>query len=536
MKKMSSKEFGRILVDRKIVEHFRAGISASQVSKITGKGKGYVIKVRDLAEEYGYIEKLSEDNKLFKKTSREMPGYPEALFPIVDNRKSKLNETDKILDPQKLWMKERLELGWSPQTIFEELSVSIPRSNFYRYLERSGLKIEESMKSSPEIIHAPGECLQVDWGKIFDAVVAGKRRAIWAFIGTLGHSRYTMVRVTHKCDFENTMNCLMSMFAELGGVPRKITSDNPKVFVIEASKHEPLLNAGYERFASYYNFTIEALPPSDPQKKGKVERTVQTIRRPFESYDKEKYQLETAQAHIDKKLKILNERRHGGHQMKPIDVFLRDEVTKLKALPELPYELEKIIATDVRDDGYVRYLGKYYRVDQRLKKQEVIVIGNQKLLSIYCKGRLLEVYEKITDSFKMKDCKDHYKETWEKTLNDHGHYIRRAESIGANVARFVQIILARGEGFVDNRIVWGVLTLNKKYSALEVDNACKSAIELSSIHLKTVHSLLRIHGKPQGVAKNKKDNEVDEYKTPGGRFARPMSEYRAHLRLVKNDA
>ena len=147
-----------------------------------------------------------------------MPPFPEVLFPIVDNRKSKLNENDKILDSQKLWMNERLELGWCPQTIFEELSVSIPRSNFYRYLERSGLRIEESMKSSPEIIHAPGECLQVDWEKIFDALVDGKRKTIWAFIGTLGHSRYTMVRVTEKCDFENTTKCLTSMFAELGGV------------------------------------------------------------------------------------------------------------------------------------------------------------------------------------------------------------------------------------------------------------------------------------------------------------------------------
>ena len=534
MKKKSRKELGRILVDRKIVEHFREGISASQVSKITGKGKGYVIKIRDLAEEYGYIEKLSGDTKLFKRTNREMPPYPEVLFPLIDKRKVTLTDLDKVIEPQRLWIKERLELGWSPQTIFEEISVSVSRATFYRYLDRHGLKLSGLVRSSPEIIHAPGECLQVDWGKIFDAVVNGKKKTIWAFIGTLGHSRYTMVRVTEKCDFENTMSCLISMFSELGGVPRKVTSDNPKVFVNLASKHEPVINAGYERFASHYNFIIEALPPSDPKKKGKVERSVQTIRRPFESYDKENYKLETAQVHIDKKLKILNERRHGSHQMKPVEVFIRDEVSALKPLPELVYEIEKIVATDVRQDGYVRYLSKYYRVDQRLKNQEVIVIGNTKLVSIYCKGRLLEVYEKIIDPFTTKSCKEHYRESWEKTLNDHGHYIKRAESIGENVARFVQIVLAKGEGFVDSRIVWGVLTLNKKYSDLEIDNACKSAIELSSVHLKTVHSLLRIHGKAQASTKTKKENE--EYQTPGGKFARPMSEYRAHLRLVNKDA
>ncbi len=90
-----------------------------------------------------------------------------------------------------------------------------------------------------------------------------------------------MVRVMQKCDFAATVAALTSMFEELGGTPKRVMSDNPKVFVNLASKHEPLLNAGYERFSSYYGFTIEALPPSDPQKKGKVERTVQLVRRLF---------------------------------------------------------------------------------------------------------------------------------------------------------------------------------------------------------------------------------------------------------------
>ncbi|MBK9038945.1 MAG: transposase family protein [Bdellovibrionales bacterium] len=122
--------------------------------------------------------------------------------------------------------------------------------------------------------------MQVDWAKALDVIDQdGRKRTIWAFIGILGHSRYTMVRVMDKCDFVTTVKAIQSMLFEVGGVPRKITSDNPKVFVNRASEHEPILNAGYERFASHTGFTIEALPPADPQKKGKVERTVQLVRR-----------------------------------------------------------------------------------------------------------------------------------------------------------------------------------------------------------------------------------------------------------------
>ncbi len=509
-------------MDRKIVEYFRSGWSTSKIAKETARGKGHVIKVRALALEYGYIELISEEPIAFRATPRELPPSPEALFTIKDNRQSRPAETDAVLDPHRAWIKERLGVGWSPQTIFEELPIGVPRANFYRYLGRHDLKLAPEMRHSPEIIHAPGECLQIDWGKVFDVKENGKTKVVWAFIGTLGHSRLTLVRVVDRCDFETTVNAITSMLTELNGVPKRITSDNPKVFVIHASDHEPTLNVGYERFASHYGFTIEALPPSDPQKKGKVERNVQPVRRFFESYNKSNFTLESAQSHVDQKLVLANVRRHGSHQMKPLEVFVRDEKPKLKPLPQAPYEVEKIISTKIREDGYVRFLNKHYRVDPRLKREQALVIGNTNFVSIYCSGRLLEVYPRITDPFKTKDCKDHLKEPWEKTLNDHGHYIKMAERIGANVSRFVQIVLARGEGFVDNRVVWGLLSLDKNFEKADIDKACGSAIELSTVNLHTVRSLLKIHSKPKSK----------ETKTNHGKFTRPMSEYKAQLRLV----
>ncbi|MFN8945390.1 MAG: hypothetical protein ACK5WZ_12305, partial [Pseudobdellovibrionaceae bacterium] len=125
-----------------------------------------------------------------------------------------------------------------------------------------------------------------------------------------------------------------------------------------------------------------------------------------------------------------------------MDVFLNDEAAVLRGLPLLRYEVETILRSTVRAEGYVRFINKYYRVDQSLKGAVALVIGNQSQVAIYCRGRLLEVYDRIQDNFTTKACKDHYKEAWEKILRDNGHYIRQARSIGANVERFVEIILA----------------------------------------------------------------------------------------------
>lgn len=539
MRRATKKELGRITVDRKIVEGLGNGRSLTWLTKSTGKGKGYVIKIRDQALERGYIELATEvgsKEKRFTFGPTPLPPFPEALFPFHDGRSGKLADTDVALEPHRDWLKERLDAGWSPQSIFEELPCAVPRSNFYRYLDRHQLRAAFRSRNVIELVHEPGECLQVDWGKLFDVIdqATGKKKTIWIFIGVLGHSRYEMARVVERLDFTTTITVLISMLEEIGGVPRKVTSDNPKVFVKAADQFEPLINPAFERFASHYGFTVEALPPASPELKGKVERMVPVKRRLFESYPIDQYTIESAQAHIDRKLRLTNERKHGTHQQKPIEVFLNDEATRLKTLPVLPYEVETIATSNVRRDGYVRFGNKFYRVDPRLKKEAALVIANATHVSIYVKGRLVEVYERITDKFKTKDCKEHLKEPWEKTLVDHEHYLKRAAEIGMNAERFISIVLARGEGFVDTKVVWGLLSLNKTYANADVDKACLSALEISQVSLTTVRKLLNTMAKPKPKPE-KTDDRGASVQQKGGKFARSMSEYKQHLKLIHSE-
>lgn len=536
MRRPNKRELERITVDRKIVEGLISGASLTSLTKSTGKGKGYVIKIRDVALEYGFIELASADgkSKIFKAGVKAIPPFPEALFPLCDGRSERMADTDLILDPHREWLKERLEAGWSRQTMFEELTCVVPRSNFYRYLERHRLQPPPHVRNVIELIHAPGECLQVDWGKLFDVVdpLTGKKRTIWMFIAVLGHSRYEMARVVERLDFRTTIEAVISMFEELGGVTRKVTSDNPKVFVKEASDYEPLINPAFERFASHYGFTVEALPPASPEKKGKVERQVSYVRRLFESYPKGDYEMTSAQAHIDRKLKIANERKHGAHQQRPIEVLINDEAAKLKPLPQLRYEVETIVTSSVRADGYVRFENKYYRVDPTLKRQDALVIASSAKVSIYVRGRLLEVYERITDRFTTKACKDHYREPWERTLEDHGHYLKRAASFGVHVEQFISIVLARGEGFVDTKVVWGLLNLDKAFEKTAIDRACQSALEISQVNLKTVRQLLTLMAEPKKKPKSTQVDLEPRAAAEGGKFARSMSEYKSHLKLI----
>ncbi len=147
-------------MERQIVELLRSGMSRRQITVRLKIGKRRVNEIYKMALELNY---LNQDNPL--------PSFPEHLFPDKpDGRANKHSQVDSILMDRKAWIEEKVLLGWTPITIFEQLAdVKISKAGFYRFLERNKLiKSTTQKRVVPEIIHKPGECLQLDWGKVTD--------------------------------------------------------------------------------------------------------------------------------------------------------------------------------------------------------------------------------------------------------------------------------------------------------------------------------------------------------------------------------
>ncbi len=505
-------------MERKIVELFLEGKSSREVMQHLKVGDRRVRKIRLLAEEYGYLG---------KEPANPLPVYPEALFPDgPDGRESKGSAANNLILERKPWIVERLVAGWHPITIFEELGISVGRSSFYRFLNRHGLwELKSNIRRVvPEIVHEPGEALLLDWGKLRDVVDSetGKKQTIWAFVGVLGYSRYLMVRLVWSNETRLTLTAIESMLREIGGVPSRVTSDNPKCFALEASRYEPLLNPTFERMAAHYGMRIECLPPRDPQKKGKVERPMSYVRRLYEAHGQEWQGIEESQGYMEKKLLIANERKHGTTGKRPIDQ-LQAEIEKLRPLPPLAYEPEETSFSKVRKDGHVRFDGKYYSVEEKLIGEEILVLATQTQVSLYHEGRLLEIHDRISasDSLRSKSTKTHHLKPWEREMQNDALYRQRAQKLGPEVERFVTAILNQGEAFVGIRKVWGILSLDKSYAPPRINEACRQALELGTLSYRMVKSLLNV---PE--AKEASESKfIWELRPTGNKFVRPLSDY-----------
>lgn len=519
-------------MDRKIVELLVHGTSVKEIARTLKVGKKRVRQLREQAKEYGYLDEGG------KAGSVALPAYPEAVFPaLVDGRALRLSDSHQLLKPHHEWIKERLEAGWHSVTVWEELPASgVKRSSFYRYLERHALnRLGQSYRVVPEIVHKPGEALILDWGKLRDVIdpETGKRRTLWAFVGVLGWSRYMMVRLVWRMDVETTLAAMESMFRELGGVTSRITIDNPKCITLEASRYEPLLNPAAERFAAHYGFLIEALPPADPQKKGKVERMMPYVRRLYEAHGEAWHGEEESQAYLGRKLAVANERRHGTTLRRPKDLFA-EEAKALKSLPVLGYEIEQFHEGTVRRcDGHVRFASKYYSVGEEHGGADVIVLGDGKRVSIYRGGKLLEVHARITDPHQSKSTKPYHLKPWERAMEDGSVYRKRAAALGPHVEEAIVRLLEQGNGFVDTRKIWGVLSLDKRYPAGCIDAACRRALEIGSLSQRTVQQFAGIEaGKLERAAAAA--GEPAPTAKRSNKFVRPMATYVAQLSLLKH--
>lgn len=225
---------------------------------------------------------------------------------------------------------------------------------------------------------------------------------------------------------------------------------------------------------------------------------------------------------------LANERRHGTTQERPIDRFEKKERAALKPLPQLPYELEEYHEGTVRLDGHVRFCGKYYSVAEQFIHEEVIILGNSKQVSIYHKGKLIEVHERLTDRCRYKSTKAHPRKPWELACESPKGLCSMAAKVGPWTEGMVDMILRKGDGFIDFRRIWGILSLDKKYSREEIEAACEQALAASCHSYQFVKSLLEAGrlGQPQEILP-KAENR------PAGKFQRDLSEYQQLLLNLK---
>jgi transposase len=126
----------------------------------------------------------------------------------------------------------------------------------------------------------PGEQMQFDWGEV-QYEHKGQQHKLYGFTAILGYSRMRFVTFVKRCDTPTMIRCMMEAFEYFGGLPQAALTDRMKSVFLEMDGKIAKWNPVFADFMASIGVSPRVCKAYTPQTKGKVERTVEIIKKSF---------------------------------------------------------------------------------------------------------------------------------------------------------------------------------------------------------------------------------------------------------------
>jgi transposase len=149
----------------------------------------------------------------------------------------------------------------------------------------------------------------------------------------------------------------------------------------------------------------------------------------------------------------------------------------------------------VRQDGHAIYQGKYYSVSENFVGKSVQCLEKEGLILLSHRGKIIESHTKVKGhETHGHSTKPEHMGPWKRAQERSSIYRQGALRLGGDVDRFIEVVLLRGQGFVDTGTIFGVLNLDQTYTARTINEACQVALDLDTITYRAVQRLAKLHG------------------------------------------
>jgi transposase len=390
-------------------------------------------------------------------------------------------------EPYRELIELALQRGRNAMAIWQDLVDDHEFAAGYASVRRYVAKLRG--RQTPEeravIETAPGEEAQVDYGDgpMVRHPETGKYRRTRLFVLTLGYSRKAIRLLVFRSSSQTWGELHERAFRRLGGAPRIVVLDNLKEGVIKPDIYDATINPLYRDVLAHYNVVAIPCRVRNPDRKGKVERSVGHAKNtPLKGLRFES--LAEAQAYLDRWEERWADTRIHGTTKRQVAAMFVEEKPHLQPLPVEPFRYYEYGTRVVHLDGHVEIAGAYYHappgwIGRRMHAQwdpsRVRLLDQQ--------GVLQREYKRQRRGGRRALPGDEPKRTPPRIST----LLVKAARVGDNVGALCDAIW-RNDGEAGVRRVQGVMALVKKHGAATVDDASAAVLELGAANY---HSLRR---------------------------------------------
>jgi transposase len=393
--------------------------------------------------------------------------------------------------------------GLSAQRIFQDLvsehAAVVSYDSVRRFLRRLGWTRPLPFR---RIERAPGEEAQVDFGSGAPIIGPdGKRRRTHVFRIVLSHSRKAYSEATDRQTTDDFLGALENAFEYFGGVPQTLVIDNLKAAVKHPDWFDPELVPKVAAFAAHYGTVILPTKPYTPRHKGKVERGIDYVQenalkgRRFGTLEEQNRHLRDWEANVADTRIHGTTRQHVGRVFREVEQHRDGHVEVAKAYYSAPPE----------------YLGRrvWVRWDARMVR-----IFNHRLEQIalhvrHEPGRFSTLGEHIPT------------EKINGIERGAAWLLSKVRVIGPHTNNWAQAMLT-SRGIAGVRVLQGLLSLDKRHAAADLERACEVALSYGAFHLRSVRQLIH-----RQAAQQQPLSFLDEHP-----IIRPLSAYGSWVRAA----
>jgi hypothetical protein len=424
--------------------------------------------------------------RLLDETARSSPRTSTAqalLVPFLDEIRELINDRDLALTPK---------TAFSVVCQRHDLSGKVSYTSFKRFVRVHALELHPE-RITCRIEVGPGDEAQIDYCLVTTMLdpAEGRRRRLYAFIGTLSHSRLKYVELTFSQDQVSFVSSHLRMFEFFNGAPKRLVIDNLKSGVISPDLYDPRLNRTYADMAEHVGTFIDPGRVAHPRDKGKVERDVQTVRDAAR-----KHMVLNPGAPLGELNRLMKhwslheygEHLHGTTHEKPLVVFTERERPALLPLPETPFELAQWKQATVHPDCHIQFKGKTYPISYTYVGKTVWIRATEHILQAFYQGRLIKQHA-IGRSYRDTD-PDVYPPDMRAVLDRDGTHraiLTRAEAIGPHFHSMIRRLLEI-HAFMNLRSAMGLTSLAERSEGQLVERAAEL---MSNHHIKAIPKNLR---------------------------------------------
>ena len=398
-----------------------------------------------------------------------------------------------VLDEHREFIEAGIAKELTAQRIFQDLQGTVGFEGSYSTVRDYVRKLKGKRQTVYMVMETlPGEEGQIDFGSIGTLLVGGKRKKAWAFIMTLGYSRYMFVKIVFNQSVKTFIGCHVDAFRYFGGVPGTVVLDNLKAGIIDANFYEPVVQRTYAAFAAHYGFFAQPCRVYTPTDKGKVERAVDYVKENcFKGRDfRDEGEAALFLSHWLER--VANCRIHGTTKKKPVEVFETIEKAKLKSLNPQDFVFSDSAQAVVYPNCHFAYKGNYYSAPFQYIGNQLDIIEVNNLVKVYFDQQEVALHT-LWEGEKGKHITNHNHYPAQKNVSRQEILSRQREemaSVGEEALLFFEAFVDQGDlpkyGY---RSISGIVSLRKQYDDHTLNAACARALYYRSFSYATVRRI-----------------------------------------------